>query len=113
MGEKFIEWSDNRYPLSLNAILAQVSFYWFTDSYSRSMWAYRALTRVVGGPLPPMPMSMTKPFGFSAFPVELATVPQAWARHLFPNLVFYGKPGKVGLSHPSNYPTTRHIVDQC
>jgi len=95
MGEKFIEWSDNRDPLSLETILTMVSFYWFTNSYGRALWAYRALTRVVGGPLPPMPMSKTKPFGFSAFPVELATVPKSWAEYLFPNLVFYGQQEKV------------------
>ncbi|KAK0649065.1 Alpha/Beta hydrolase protein [Cercophora newfieldiana] len=59
-------------------------YYWFTESYGRALWAYRALARVIGGPLPPMPMSKTKPFGFSA------TVPLPWAEFLFPNLVFYG-----------------------
>lgn len=98
MGEKFIEWSDNTNPLSLDTILSHVSFYWFTDSYSRSMWAYRHLTSVVGGALPPMPMSTTKPFGYSAFAVELATVPQAWAEYLFPNLVFFSKHTQVCLS---------------
>jgi len=95
MGEKFIEWSDNRYPLSLKTILTMVSLYWFTDSYGRSMWAYRSLIRTVGGPLTPMPFSFTKPLGFSAFQVELATVPQPWAEHLFPNLVFYGNHDRV------------------
>ncbi|KAK5656640.1 hypothetical protein OQA88_4620 [Cercophora sp. LCS_1] len=97
MGEKFIEWSDNRVlGLSLEIILTHVSFYWFTNSYGRSMWAYRALTAIVGGPLPPMPMSLTKPFGYSAFPVELATVPEAWAEFLFPNLVFFSKHDQGG-----------------
>ncbi|KAK0611984.1 Alpha/Beta hydrolase protein [Immersiella caudata] len=98
MGEKFIEWSDNRNsePLSLDTILSTVSFYWFTDSYSRALWAYRALIKTIGGPLPPMPMSKTKPFGFSAFPREIATVTQSWAEFLFPNLVFYGPQKKGG-----------------
>ncbi|KAK4182769.1 putative epoxide hydrolase [Podospora australis] len=90
MGEKFIEWSDNRKPLSLDTILSMVSYYWYTKSYGRSLWAYRSLTRIVGGALPDQPISLTKPFGFSAFPVEIATLPRSWADHLFPNLVFYG-----------------------
>ncbi|KAK3985821.1 putative epoxide hydrolase [Cladorrhinum sp. PSN332] len=91
MGEKFIEWSDNvnATPLSLRTILSTVSLYWFTDTYVRAMWSYRVLTSVVGGTLPAVPTSFTKPFGYSAFPVEIATLPESWAEHLFPNLVFY------------------------
>ena len=83
MGEKFIEWSDNRYPLSLDTILSMASFYWFTNSFGRGMWGYS----LAGGPLPSLVTS--KPFGFSSYSREIASVPRAWAEHLFPNLVFY------------------------
>ncbi|KAK3360630.1 Alpha/Beta hydrolase protein [Lasiosphaeria hispida] len=89
MGEKFVEWSDNRDPLTLDTILSLVSFYWLTNSFGRAMWSYRSLTSIIGGPLPTMPTSLIKPFGYSAFPVEIATLPESWAEYLFPNLVFY------------------------
>lgn len=100
MGEKFIEWSDNRNPsycLSVDTILAQVSFYWYTNSYARSLWAYRSLTAVVGAPLPAMPFSTTKPFGYSWFPVELSSLPHSWGEFLFPNLVFYRQHERVRI----------------
>ncbi|KAK4661107.1 uncharacterized protein QC763_001380 [Podospora pseudopauciseta] len=98
MGEKLIEWSDNRHsPFpSIDTILSFVSYYWLTNSYARSMWAYSELTSVVGGELPPYNPSLTKPMGYSCFPVEIATLPESWARELFPNLVFYGVHEKGG-----------------
>ncbi|KXX78196.1 putative epoxide hydrolase [Madurella mycetomatis] len=89
MGEKFIEWSDNRKPLSVDTILSFVSLYWFTDSYGRAMWAYRELMGEVGGTFPTLPLSLTKPFGFSSFAIEIAALPRSWAEYLFPNLVLY------------------------
>lgn len=100
MGEKFIEWSDNRdpsYSLSLETILAQVSFYWHTKSYGRSMWAYRALTAEVGAPLTPMPWSTTKPFGYSWFPVEIGSLPESWGQALFTNMVFHRRHVRVSF----------------
>lgn len=98
MGEKFVEWSDNRYPdyaLSIDTILAQVSFYWYTNSFGRSLWAYRSLTAEVGAPLPLMPFSTTKPFGYSWFPHEILSLPQAWGEFLFPNMVFHRRHERV------------------
>jgi hypothetical protein len=91
MGDKFIQWVDQRAPLPLDTILAMVTFYWVTDTFPRSMWPYRFLTRTVGAPIPAMPFSLTKPFGFSSFPVEQSVVPQKWAEQLFPNLVLFSK----------------------
>lgn len=99
MGEKFIEWSDNRNPLPLDTILSMVSFYWHTKSFGRSLWPYRSLTSVIGAPLPEFPFSLTKPFGYSALPVEIARLPQPWAEHLFPNLVFYKLHERVSLDY--------------
>lgn len=95
MGEKFIEWSDNRYPIELNTILSMTSFYWFTESYGRAMWAYRVLMSVVGGTFPTLPFSTTKPFGYSAFHLELGVLPESWAEHLFSNLVFHKSHDRV------------------
>ncbi|KAB5518024.1 Alpha/Beta hydrolase protein [Coniochaeta sp. 2T2.1] len=89
VGEKFIQWADPRAPLSLDTILASVTFYWLTDTFPRSMWPYRFLTGHVGAPIPAMPFSDTKPFGFSSFPREQSALPRRWAEELFPNLVFF------------------------
>lgn len=95
MGEKFVEWSDNRFPISLNTILSLTSFYWFTESFGRGMWAYRELMGIVGGGIPVLPLSLTKPFGYSSFHTEISAFPRAWAEHLFPNLVLYKAHDKV------------------
>lgn len=93
MGEKFIEWSDNRFPLPLNTILSLTSFYWFTNSFGRGMWAYSfAVNRI------PVPFSLTKPFGYSSYHNEVAAFPRAWAEHLYPNLVLYKAHDKVSQS---------------
>ncbi|KAK0611672.1 Alpha/Beta hydrolase protein [Immersiella caudata] len=91
IGEKLIEWSDYRAPPSIESIITHASFYWYTGSFGRSMWAYRSLFKSVGGPLPAPVISLTKPLGYSNFPDELTALPQTWAEHYFPNLVYYNK----------------------
>ncbi|KAB5515021.1 Alpha/Beta hydrolase protein [Coniochaeta sp. 2T2.1] len=89
VGEKFIQWAHPRAPLSLDTILAAVTFYWLTDTFQRSMWPYRFLTGHVRAPIPAMPFSDTKPLGFSSIPREQSVLPRMWAEELFPNLVFF------------------------
>ncbi|KAI4953675.1 hypothetical protein J4E91_002523 [Alternaria rosae] len=66
IGEKFLEWSDE--DPSLDEILTNVSLYWFTESFARSIYPYRALfgssARDIEIP--------KKPLGYSFFPCELA-----------------------------------------
>lgn len=88
VGEKFMEWVDNRSPLSLDTILSFASFYWYTKSFGRAMWAYHDMLPVLSGEFP-APPSLTKPFGFSSFAKEVSAFPRAWAEHLFPNLVLH------------------------
>lgn len=100
MGEKFVEWSDNRYPIPLKTIQTMTSFYWFTNSFGRAMWAYRSLVTAVGSPVPTLPLSLTKPFGYSSFLVDIAALPRAWAEHLLPNLVLYKAHDKASRPMP-------------
>ncbi|KAH7374487.1 epoxide hydrolase [Plectosphaerella cucumerina] len=97
IGEKFLEWPDHRYPLSLDTILTLVSFYWYTDTFQRSMYPYRALaaSQATGG-LFTVPTSKEKPFGYSVFPAENLLVPEAWARQIYPNLALYKRNEKGG-----------------
>lgn len=73
------------------------------------MWAYRSLTSVVGGPIPVFPLSLTKPFGFSSFFIEIGAFPRSWAEHLFPNLVLYKAHDKASRPMPKG--TTQHSLD--
>ncbi|KAI9148733.1 epoxide hydrolase [Paramyrothecium foliicola] len=98
IGEKLIEWPDRRYPLSLDTMLTLVSFYWFTDTISRSIYPYRGIVASGNwnGLLSSIPTSNKKPFGYSVFPSEIIMVPELWAKKIFPNLVYYRRNDKGG-----------------
>ncbi|KAK4066313.1 uncharacterized protein Triagg1_8145 [Trichoderma aggressivum f. europaeum] len=87
IGEKFLEWVDQREPLPLDTILAMTSFYWFTDTFPRSLYHAQVLQTLLKGN--PIPISKEKPLGYSQFPRDLALLPKAWAYQLYPNLVFF------------------------
>ncbi|GAB1313722.1 hypothetical protein MFIFM68171_03932 [Madurella fahalii] len=82
-------------PLPLDIILQQVSWYWYTKSYGRSLWAYRAgwaaVLRDRDTEKLPSPLAITtKPLGYSWFPGEALALARSWVEHWFPNnLVFY------------------------
>lgn len=114
MGEKFIEWSDNRKdggsrPLSLDTILDGVSLYWFSGCFPRTMWSYRSLVPAIGATaVVQESLSVQKPFGYSAFPVEIGTLPRTWGEKLFGDRLAYYKEHEVGghfaaLQEPENF----------
>jgi hypothetical protein len=65
IGEKFLEWSDQDPPL--DDILTNVSLYWFTQAYPRSLYPYRAYHKFMEG----QPY-LSKPTGYSWFAKELS-----------------------------------------
>lgn len=65
IGEKFLSWSDTTPPL--DTILTNISLYWFTHSFPRSIYPYRQLFGAARNAPAPIP----KPFGFSWFPKEI------------------------------------------
>ncbi|KAF2638444.1 epoxide hydrolase-like protein [Massarina eburnea CBS 473.64] len=65
IGEKFLEWTDTSPPLT--TILTNVSLYWFTGSFPRSIYPYRALFSPDRAEF----KFLDKPTGFSFFPFEL------------------------------------------
>ncbi|KAH7079849.1 epoxide hydrolase-like protein [Paraphoma chrysanthemicola] len=65
IGEKFLEWSDE--DPSLDHILTNISLYWFTSGYPRSIYPYRALF----GPSRPALEYLKKPTGASYFHHEI------------------------------------------
>ncbi|CAN9340550.1 unnamed protein product [Alternaria alternata] len=66
IGEKFLEWTDE--DPSLNTILTDISLYWFTESFARSIYPYRELFGAGAKDF----KQNNKPVGFSFFPYELA-----------------------------------------
>ncbi|KAH6845623.1 Alpha/Beta hydrolase protein [Chaetomium sp. MPI-CAGE-AT-0009] len=86
---------------SLDATLKQVSWYWYTKSYGRSLWAYRGAWQGILRDVPdklPSPLAITnKPIGYSFFPEEVLAVAKSWLEHWFPeNLVFHRAHEKGG-----------------
>ena len=81
--------------LPLATILEQVSWYWYTKSYGRSLWPYRAawaaaLRNEHAEKLPSPFAIQSKPVGYSWFPAEVLTSAKSWVEHWFPNnLVFF------------------------
>ncbi|KAH7060376.1 epoxide hydrolase hyl1 [Macrophomina phaseolina] len=74
IGEKMIEWSDPATVPSLDEILTNVSIYWFTGTYSTSIWAYRqGLSEAMGTDSKPT----GKPKAVSWFPNEIACLPKS------------------------------------
>ncbi|KAL2194507.1 Alpha/Beta hydrolase protein [Corynascus similis CBS 632.67] len=79
---------------SLNTILQEVSWYWLTKSYGRSLWSYRSVWRAVlrddNRKLPSPLAIQEKPLGYSWYPDEVLAAAKSWLEHWFPdNLVFY------------------------
>ncbi|KAH8896127.1 alpha/beta-hydrolase [Thozetella sp. PMI_491] len=87
IGEKLVEWVDPRAPLPLDTLLATVSLYWFTDSFPRSLYHASVLKFFMPGQR--LPTSKEKPLGYSLFAHDLAVLPHAWAKQVYPNLKFF------------------------
>lgn len=96
---------------TLDFILGEVSWYWHTQSYSRGLWAYRAVWEPVlkSANLDKLPNPLEiqdKPLGFSWFPHDVITAVRSWLEHWFPNnLVFYRAHKSVSFSFFSLSPS--------
>lgn len=86
VGEKFLEWVDDREPIPLDTILRMVTLYWFTSTFPRSIYPYRWFVRE-----PDRSYSGfdEKPFGYSAYEKEVSNPPKAWTEKLLPKLIRY------------------------
>ncbi|KAF5003874.1 hypothetical protein FDECE_9604 [Fusarium decemcellulare] len=86
VGEKLLEWADDREPIPLDTILGMVTLYWFTSTFPRSIYPYRWFLRDVD-------LSYSgldeKPFGYSAFEKEVSNPPKAWTEKALPKLIRY------------------------
>ncbi|KAI1329809.1 Alpha/Beta hydrolase protein [Xylariaceae sp. FL0255] len=87
LGEKLLEWTDPSAGLPLDEILSTISFYWFTDTFSRSLYHATLVKMALANK--PHPISMSKPLGYSHFAHDLVILPRAWAEEIYPNLMLY------------------------
>ncbi|KAJ5924110.1 epoxide hydrolase [Penicillium verhagenii] len=87
IGEKLMEWTDPRKPFSLDQILATVTLYWFTGTFSTSLYHATAAMRYLGNTA--FPISKEKPLGYSWFPYDLVVFPRSWAQEIYPKMVCY------------------------
>ncbi|HET8996224.1 MAG TPA: epoxide hydrolase [Acetobacteraceae bacterium] len=85
--EKFRAWSDCggevESVFSRDALLANISFYWFTGAIGSSFWPYYARMH---GPWPIPDGPITVPMGYCAFPHEILRPPRSMAERVFTDI---------------------------
>ncbi|GIJ86533.1 hypothetical protein Asppvi_005422 [Aspergillus pseudoviridinutans] len=105
LGEKLLEWTDPREQLPLDTILGLISFYWFTQTFPRSLYHANLVKNYSVGI--PHPISTEKPLGYSMFAYDLAVLPKPWVQEIYPNLAFFNAHSKGGhfasLERPSEF----------
>ncbi|KAF2017865.1 epoxide hydrolase-like protein [Aaosphaeria arxii CBS 175.79] len=90
IGEKLLEWHDETPPL--DTVLTNISLYWFTHGFPRSVYPYRQIFTARDRIELPY---IAKPFGFSYFPFELFPLVEVAVREKG-NLVQYRQHEKGG-----------------
>jgi pimeloyl-ACP methyl ester carboxylesterase len=85
--EKFHTWSDCGGDLdsavSKDALLANISFYWFTGTIGSSFWPYYARMH---GPWPIPDTGISVPTGYSEFPREILHPPRSLAARTYSDI---------------------------
>src|SRR6266853_1272592 len=96
--EKFQAWTDNHSnpedALAVDAMLDNISLYWFTDTAASSARIYWENTRA--GMAGPSGGRIELPMAASVFPHEIFCPPKAWAEALWPNLFYWNELDKGG-----------------
>jgi pimeloyl-ACP methyl ester carboxylesterase len=96
--EKFQSWTDNHGnpedALSVDAMLDDISLYWFTNSAASSARIYWENTRSGKASLSGGRIEL--PMAASVFPHEIFCPPKAWAEAVWPNLFYWNEVDKGG-----------------
>jgi pimeloyl-ACP methyl ester carboxylesterase len=96
--EKFQAWTDNRGnpedALSIDAMLDDISLYWFTNTAASSARIYWENTRSGRASLSAGRIEL--PMAASIFPREIFCPPREWAEALWPNLFYWNELDKGG-----------------
>jgi epoxide hydrolase len=94
--EKFKAWTDcDGHPenvISRDRLLDNISLYWFTATGASSARMYWESFREILGDFSPV----TVPTAYSAFPKDLFTASERWARTRYPDLRYYSEPAAGG-----------------
>ena len=96
--EKFQAWTDNHGnpedALAVDAILDDISLYWFTDTAASSARIYWENNRAGMAGLSAGRIEL--PMAASVFPHEIFCPPKAWAEALWPNLFYWNELDRGG-----------------
>ena len=96
--EKFQAWTDNRGnpedALSIDAMLDDISLYWFTNTAASSARIYWENTQSGRASLSAGRIEL--PMAASIFPREIFCPPKEWAEALWPNLFYWNELDKGG-----------------
>lgn len=96
--EKFQAWTDNQGSpedaLNVDAMLDNVSLYWFTNTAASSARIYWESSRAGAGSFSAGRIEL--PMAASVFPHEIFCPPKAWAEALWPNLFYWNELDKGG-----------------
>jgi pimeloyl-ACP methyl ester carboxylesterase len=96
--EKFQAWTDNHGnpedALAIDAMLDDISLYWFTDTAASSARIYWENTRAGLASLSAGRIEL--PMAASVFPHEIFCPPRAWAEALWPNLFYWNELDRGG-----------------
>jgi pimeloyl-ACP methyl ester carboxylesterase len=96
--EKFQAWTDNRGnpedALSIDAMLDNISLYWFTNTAASSARIYWENTQSGRASLSAGRVEL--PMAASIFPREIFCPPKEWAEALWPNLFYWNELDKGG-----------------
>ncbi len=96
--EKFQAWTDNHGnpedALKIDAMLDDISLYWFTDTAASSARIYWEAMRSGLAGLSAGRIEL--PMAASVFPHEIFCPPKAWAEALWPNLFYWNELDKGG-----------------
>ena len=97
--EKFHGWSDcerngvrdPRHAVSWNAMLSNISYYWYTDSIATAIRLYQehALSQALRTE---KSTKVTVPTGVAVYPAEIFRCPRAWAERQYPIVQWYEAP---------------------
>jgi pimeloyl-ACP methyl ester carboxylesterase len=105
--EKFQAWTDNHGnpedALTIDAMLDDISLYWFTDTAASSARIYWENAR--GGLTGLSAGRIELPMAASVFPHEIFCPPKAWAEALWPNLFYWNELDKGGHFAAFEQPT--------
>ncbi|XP_002740929.2 epoxide hydrolase 1-like [Saccoglossus kowalevskii] len=102
--EKFIGWTNPHYldldsgglenHFTMDDLLTNVMIYWVNGNIVSSMRLYKeSIAEILSGQLDAMP---EVPVGIAIFKYELAHLPKAWAKLLFPDLLTYSRMQRGG-----------------